>query len=128
MLLLVSRIIFCQYHYIVSICRTNETAPSNRRQSGGGLSARVAGGDQRARNAPKSSGGISQKNGKLGQKGGSTGDRLKFSELAKQEGWADLELIEGVERDIVEAKLSVTWERYRIVLFDCHHRMVEKEN
>lgn len=39
-----------------------------------------------------------------------TGEKLKFSELARQEGWADLELIEGVERDIVEGKVSVTWE------------------
>lgn len=40
----------------------------------------------------------------------SKGEKLKFSELAKQEGWADLELIEGVERDIVEGKVSVNWE------------------
>jgi katanin p60 ATPase-containing subunit A1 len=39
-----------------------------------------------------------------------TGEKLKFSELARQEGWADLELIEGVERDIVEGKVHVTWD------------------
>jgi katanin p60 ATPase-containing subunit A1 len=38
------------------------------------------------------------------------GERLKFSELARQEGWADLELIEAIERDIVDTKLNVTWD------------------
>jgi hypothetical protein len=38
------------------------------------------------------------------------GEKPKFSELAKEEGWVDLELIEGIERDIVEGKLSVTWD------------------
>jgi hypothetical protein len=38
------------------------------------------------------------------------GKKLKFSDLAKQEGWADLELIEGIERDIVEGKVNVNWE------------------
>lgn len=44
-------------------------------------------------------------------KGGkpANGEKLKFSELAKQEGWADLELIEGIERDIVEGKVNVAW-------------------
>jgi katanin p60 ATPase-containing subunit A1 len=37
-------------------------------------------------------------------------ERQKFSELAKEEGWADLELIEGIERDIVEGKINVSWE------------------
>lgn len=100
--------------------RTTETAPSNRRQSGGVPSSRAAANsDPRARNAPKSSGSSSNRNGppagkvggQKGAKAADPGERLKFSELAKQEGWADLELIEGVERDIVEAKLNVTWER-----------------
>jgi katanin p60 ATPase-containing subunit A1 len=43
-------------------------------------------------------------------KKGADGGRLKFSELAKEEGWADVELIEGVERDIVESKISVSWD------------------
>jgi katanin p60 ATPase-containing subunit A1 len=103
--------------------RTTETAPSNRRQSGGGggggAPSRAAGGnDPRGRNAPKSSGSASNKGGAgagkagAGQKGAAAapGEKPKFSELAKEEGWADLELIEGVERDIVEAKLNVTWE------------------
>lgn len=36
--------------------------------------------------------------------------KQRFSELAKEEGWADLELIEGIERDIVETKINVSWE------------------
>lgn len=34
----------------------------------------------------------------------------KYSDLAKEAGWADQELIEGIERDIVEGKQKVTWE------------------
>lgn len=38
------------------------------------------------------------------------GERQKFSEMAKEKGWADTELIEGIERDIVEGKTNVKWE------------------
>ena len=51
----------------------------------------------------------SQQRVKTPKKGGE-GPRLKFSELAREEGWADLELIEGVEKDIVDTKVSVSWE------------------
>lgn len=37
-------------------------------------------------------------------------EKQKFSEKAREEGWADVELIEGVERDIVEGKVNVRWE------------------
>ena len=37
-------------------------------------------------------------------------EKLKYSDLAREERWADLELIEGVERDIVEGKVNVKWE------------------
>jgi katanin p60 ATPase-containing subunit A1 len=30
--------------------------------------------------------------------------------VAREEGWADLELVESIERDIVEGKLNVTWD------------------
>ena len=33
-----------------------------------------------------------------------------YSHKAKEEGWADVELIEGVERDIVETGVSVSWD------------------
>jgi len=55
-------------------------------------------------NAPKTSAGAAGKH-VLKKK-----ERQKFSELAKEEGWADLELIEGIERDIVEGKINVSWE------------------
>lgn len=55
-------------------------------------------------NAPKTSAGTAGKHA-LKKK-----ERQKFSELAKEEGWADLELIEGIERDIVEGKINVSWE------------------
>jgi katanin p60 ATPase-containing subunit A1 len=35
---------------------------------------------------------------------------MKFSDKAREEGWVDLELIEGIERDIVEGKVNVRWE------------------
>ena len=38
------------------------------------------------------------------------GEKQKYSEKAKDEGWADTELIEGVERDIVETNISVSWD------------------
>lgn len=38
------------------------------------------------------------------------GEKPKFSDVAREEGWADLELIEALERDIVEGKVNVTWE------------------
>lgn len=47
---------------------------------------------------------------KKGNKNRDPGQKMKYSEMAKEEGWLDVELIEGVERDIVEGKVSVTWE------------------
>lgn len=38
------------------------------------------------------------------------GERMKYSELAKEEGWTDLELIEQIESNIMEGKTNVTWE------------------
>jgi len=38
------------------------------------------------------------------------GEKQKFSEMAKENGWVDVELIEGIERDIVEGKVNVTWD------------------
>ena len=81
------------------------------------MSSRAGGADYRGRNAPKSSGAASNRNnGAKGDAKGkapaaAAGEKLKFSEVAKQEGWADVELIEGVERDIVDSKLTVTWDR-----------------
>lgn len=96
-------------------CRTAEPAPSAaaRRQSAG------AGGgpSSRAPAAPKSAGaaagGAKKKAGGAGAAAAAAageGERLKFSELARQEAWPDLELIEAIERDIVDTKLNVTWE------------------
>ena len=38
------------------------------------------------------------------------GEKLKYSEIAQQEGRPDIKLIEAIERDIIEAKVNVTWE------------------
>ncbi len=44
------------------------------------------------------------------QKARNSGEKLKYSELAKQEGWADVELIEGIESNILDTKVNVSWE------------------
>jgi katanin p60 ATPase-containing subunit A1 len=38
------------------------------------------------------------------------GTKAKFSEVCREKGIGDIELIEGIERDIVEARVYVTWE------------------
>jgi len=48
--------------------------------------------------------------GKKGQKGKGQDGKQKYSELAKDQGWADQELIETIERDIVDHGVSITWE------------------
>lgn len=40
----------------------------------------------------------------------SNGEKQKYSELAKEEGWADTELIESIERDIIDSNVNVTWD------------------
>ena len=37
-------------------------------------------------------------------------ENMKMSEVAQQEGRADVKLIEAIERDIIEAKVNVSWE------------------
>ena len=34
----------------------------------------------------------------------------KYSDIAREKGWADIELITGIERDIVEGKQKVSWD------------------
>jgi katanin p60 ATPase-containing subunit A1 len=103
--------------------------PSRRRESAGGASApstaEAASAAPRRKDpiptrrvtgpsppAPRSGGaGRSSAESRKSAAGGDSaanGEKKKFSELAKEEGWADTELIEGVERDIVEGKVNVT--------------------
>jgi katanin p60 ATPase-containing subunit A1 len=35
---------------------------------------------------------------------------MKYGDLAREEGWADVELIEGIEREIVQSVDNVTWD------------------
>eukprot|EP00903_Cladosiphon_okamuranus_P008513 g8177.t1 len=39
------------------------------------------------------------------------GQLPRYSDVAREEGWADRELIESLERDIVERGVSVTWDQ-----------------
>lgn len=41
---------------------------------------------------------------------GIPGEKLKYSELCRQLGLPDIELIDGVERDILESKVNVSWD------------------
>eukprot|EP00607_Mallomonas_marina_P010166 CAMPEP_0182420172 /NCGR_PEP_ID=MMETSP1167-20130531/4747_1 /TAXON_ID=2988 /ORGANISM="Mallomonas Sp, Strain CCMP3275" /LENGTH=546 /DNA_ID=CAMNT_0024595725 /DNA_START=193 /DNA_END=1833 /DNA_ORIENTATION=+ len=38
------------------------------------------------------------------------GEKQKYSDMARDQGWVDLELIEGIERDIVETRVNVSWD------------------
>jgi hypothetical protein len=38
------------------------------------------------------------------------GEKMKYSDLAKQEGWVDFELIQSIESNIVEGRVNVSWE------------------
>ncbi|CAK4670918.1 unnamed protein product [Aphanomyces euteiches] len=42
--------------------------------------------------------------------GGGSGDKPKYSDIAREQGWADVELIEGIERDIVDTGPKITFE------------------
>lgn len=42
---------------------------------------------------------------------GQDGGRKRYSEVAREEGWVDVELIEGIEREIVEQGVNVSWEQ-----------------
>ena len=84
-----------------------DSVPVNRRRSAGSAqpaasARRVSGGVPSQRRAPKTSGGAPKPKEK--------GEKPKYSELAREEGWADVELIEGIERDILETKVNVSWE------------------
>eukprot|EP01042_Synura_sphagnicola_P001576 gene1576-1830_t len=86
------------------------------RAAGVGLSGAAAArvkGDDRSRpsgaRAPKSSAGVVSNKG-AGKKSQDSNEKIRYSELAREEGWADLELIEAIERDIVESKVSVSWD------------------
>ena len=59
--------------------------------------------------APNAGGKAGGGGSKSAGKANNSGEKPKFSEVARQEGWADLELIEGIERDIVEGKVNVAW-------------------
>ena len=84
-----------------------ETNPSNRRAIQASPSSSNHRANPNQRGAPPRQ---SQANMKRQPKEQSPEEPLKYSEIAQQEGWVDLKLIESVERDIIEAKVNVTWE------------------
>lgn len=81
-------------------------APASRKPTTGGPDRKPA---VPARPGAKT-GGAGSGSGKGNAKSPASGERVKFSDMAREEGWADLELIEALERDIVEGKVNVTWD------------------
>mmetsp|Transcript_13117 Transcript_13117/g.16808 ORF Transcript_13117/g.16808 Transcript_13117/m.16808 type:complete len:547 (-) Transcript_13117:238-1878(-) len=86
--------------------------PPRRGQGGrareAGPSGGARGGAKPSRRNNPQGGGGGKKAGKPKSSGGD-GEKMKYSDMAKEEGWCDLELIEGIERDIVEQGVSTTW-------------------
>ncbi|ETN18331.1 hypothetical protein PPTG_03969 [Phytophthora nicotianae INRA-310] len=52
-----------------------------------------------------------KENEKARERGGGGSEKPKYSDKAKEEGWVDLELIEMIERDIVDSGPPVTFEQ-----------------
>jgi katanin p60 ATPase-containing subunit A1 len=85
---------------------------------GGGAGARggaggVAGGGAGAgpgRRAPRSAIDHGQSNKKKEKKGSGKDGKQTYSELAKEQGRADVELIQGIEHEIVESGVNVKWD------------------
>lgn len=67
-----------------------------------------------SRAPPRTSAGISAAGKGMGAKKnapvGDPNERPKYSEIGREEGWADIELIENIEREIVDTKVNVSWE------------------
>jgi hypothetical protein len=53
-------------------------------------------------------GGDGNRNG--GGNNNNRGEPMKYGELARENGWADVQLIEGIEREIIEAGVNVGWD------------------
>ena len=87
----------------VSTSASNAT-PSHAQHGPPGRRSAGAGAAGKAGVAP--SGG----KGKAAASAKNTGERMKYSEVAKEEGWADLELIEGIESSVLDTKVNVSWD------------------
>lgn len=96
--------------------RTSSSASAQQPQYGRRTTATNNGAGSRNPSGPRTSGGVTgsnrnnSKNSGKGQQQKNNGEKPKFSDVAREQGWVDLELIEGIERDIVENKNSVSWE------------------
>lgn len=98
--------------------RDNAGVPKNRRVPPASAQPRVVGGAlgknknddliarARGRRAPSTSAGTPA----AGKGVVAKGDKPKFSDVAREEGWVDLHLIESIERDILETKVNVSWD------------------
>jgi katanin p60 ATPase-containing subunit A1 len=87
--------------------------PPNRRRvstSASAASAQPAGPPSRRPAVPTAGGKAAAGSAANKGKAKNPGERRKYSELAKEEGWVDLELIEGIESSVLDTKVNVTWE------------------
>ena len=83
-----------------SSSRRNSFNPSNVRSSGYG--------NQANKNSPsvgrRSSSKMNNNSENLIQ------GKIRYSDIAREEGWLDLDLIESIERDIVETGVNISWD------------------
>jgi len=86
---------------------TAASTPQNKRLSSGG---NVPAGRGRSNSgAPPKSNAPSKNNG-ANKHSTSTGERRAYGDLARELGWPDLPLIDAIEREILDAKINVTWD------------------
>eukprot|EP00520_Triparma_pacifica_P001485 CAMPEP_0118663202 /NCGR_PEP_ID=MMETSP0785-20121206/17279_1 /TAXON_ID=91992 /ORGANISM="Bolidomonas pacifica, Strain CCMP 1866" /LENGTH=547 /DNA_ID=CAMNT_0006556877 /DNA_START=139 /DNA_END=1780 /DNA_ORIENTATION=+ len=93
--------------------RSNVAASRNTNRDRGRSNSRnptVNSGNRNPTRNRASSRSRSQSSSKPGAKSTPPDAKHAYSQMAKDQGWADVELIEGVERDIVETGVSVSWD------------------
>ena len=86
----------------------NNNGPSNNSNNNAPKKAGVNNAKQSNGNQP--SNGQNKSNSGNSNNNNNNGAPMKYSDLAKENGWCDLELIAGIEREIVEGKQKVSWE------------------
>ena len=93
--------------------RNNARAGAGAPSSGYGQQPRTGSSHGRAGQQGQGQGGNNGNNraseGAAGSGNSGSGER-KYSDVAREEGWVDLDLIDSIEHDIVEGKVNVSWE------------------
>lgn len=82
----------------------------NKRLSSGGNPPAASNSRGRSKSDAPKVGAAPAKSNSVGKRGTSTGDKRSYGELARELGWPDLPLIDAIEREILDAKINVTWD------------------